>query len=175
MSADSYSNIKNKLMRKKVTANTYELRQKALLSRTKAELWAESVIKERFKIEEFEVEYVFKWRRFDFYFKRVHVALEIDGGYHNTVLQRRTDSENDQILYKHFKIKVFRVRNFDLLALHLKLNQIELMLNGKPIIDRKKAQKIIQKRKARCQPFKELHKQLPFKPRVILRKKGETE
>lgn len=43
-----------KLQRKNISVNTNELREIALLNRTKAELWAESIIKERFKNEEFE-------------------------------------------------------------------------------------------------------------------------
>lgn len=167
-----------KLQRKNISVNTNELREIALLNRTKAELWAESIIKERFKNEEFEIEHVFKWRRFDFYFSRIRVDLEIDGGYHNTVSQRKTDLENDLLLYKHFKIKVLRVRNFDMLGLFMMLNQIELMLNEKPVLSDKKIKKLVNKKKNRYQCFKSISKKktigpLPFKPRTILRKKND--
>lgn len=165
-----------KLQRKNISVNTNELREIALLNRTKAELWAESVIKERFKDEEFEIECVFKWRRFDFYFSRIRVALEIDGGYHNNPTQKKTDYENDLLLYKHFKIKVFRVNNFDLLGLFAKLNQIDLMLSAKPAISERKAKRLLMQKNNRVNFTKSIannrvSKPSPFKPITITRKK----
>lgn len=90
-----------------------KLRQAALASRTDAELWAERIFKKEFGNDAFFVEHIFHYRRFDFYFKRQRIAVEIDGGYHYEQNQRIIDLSIDKLLLEKYRVVVLRIKNFD--------------------------------------------------------------
>lgn len=109
--------------------NNKKLRNESLVKRTKAELWARDILFETIGQKEIVEEYPFQFRRFDFYFRRIKVAVEIDGGYHSTAYQNEYDIKVDKYLYKKYRIKVFRVKNMDLDALMLVIKNIKSLLN----------------------------------------------
>ena len=47
----------------------------------------------------------------DFYIPMLKLAIEVDGGYHNSVKQIRKDKFKDKILLQKRKIKVIRIKN----------------------------------------------------------------
>jgi len=88
------------------------LRKQALKKRTPSEILAEAIFKQYFTKEvHFEVEYIFEFRRFDFYFPSIKVVIEIDGGYHGTAEQLEKDRVFDKYLRNKHKIRVIRVKN----------------------------------------------------------------
>lgn len=102
-----------------------KFRNEALSKRTKAELWAQEYLVKLFVLDkDFTIEHIFDNRRFDFYFKSRKIALEIDGGYHNTPEQRQKDFDSDLRFKQQFNLKVLRVKNFDQLALEKAVKEI---------------------------------------------------
>lgn len=177
--------IGNEIIKKnKAGHSAKKLRGKSLQNRTKAELWAEQIINQM--IPKFEViaEYPFQFRRFDFFFNRIKVALEIDGGYHEKEKQKAYDLLCDKYLYENYRITVFRVKNFETNSLVNYLNQIKMKLASTPIEEHgykhqkrggRKARLRWEKRQ-KTKSFKKKRVREPqlskvFVPRTILRKK----
>ena len=47
----------------------------------------------------------------DFYIPSLHLAIEIDGEYHNTAEQKRKDEFKDNLIAKRRKVKMLRIKN----------------------------------------------------------------
>ncbi len=101
-----------------------QFRVNSLKNRTKAEIWTEDVLLRHFKWFDFIPEYQFKFRRFDFYFPSLRVAVEVDGSYHSGE-QSKYDARIDIYLLQKFKVIVLRVPNFDLIKLMDVIKQIK--------------------------------------------------
>lgn len=100
------------LKKKLVDFSSYkELREKALTNRTKAEIAAERMFTYFIGKEHFIPEYIFKFRRFDFYFPSIRLAVEIDGSSHDN--KQIFDKSIDIHLLNKYNIKIFRIKNFD--------------------------------------------------------------
>lgn len=103
------------------------LRRKNLLTRTQAEMWAHTILAKSFDPKEFSCEHIFRFRRFDFYFHRVKIALEIDGSIHKEQHQKLLDKETDRILLAENGIRVLRVDNFDHHGIESAIKQIKII------------------------------------------------
>lgn len=110
-------------------------RQQAMKNRTKSELFVENQLLVNFKKDDYKVEYIFKHRRFDFYFPRIRVALEVDGGYHNEFNQKYKDSVNDKEFLINDSIRTIRIANNDVKALNIAIEEIKTLLNDKYTIN----------------------------------------
>lgn len=153
-----------------------KLRQAALASRTDAELWAERIFKKEFGNDAFFVEHIFHYRRFDFYFKRQRIAVEIDGGYHYEKNQRIIDLSIDKLLLEKYQVVVIRIKNFDKDEMNDAINKIK-KLSENCLVTKKtlKREKLEKKRALNTshQPKKQEIKSEPIKKperKVILRK-----
>lgn len=105
-------------------------RLQSLANRTKAEVWAENILMCNFSAKDYIAEYPMFNRRFDFYFPRIRIAIEIDGGYHNEFNQKEKDIISDKFM-QHKSINVFRVSNFD----SRKMNEIVDYIKKKLYVD----------------------------------------
>jgi very-short-patch-repair endonuclease len=91
-----------------------EFRNKAILNRTKSELKAQEIIEKYFILhKDFNIEFWFQFRRFDFFFPLIRTVIEIDGGYHQEKEQLEYDIAVDDHLNQKHNIKVIRVKNED--------------------------------------------------------------
>ncbi len=155
-------------MNKKKLRNLF--RENALKNRTKAEIWAEEILLKHFQWFDFIPEYIYKFRRFDFYFPPLKIAVEIDGGYHNKPKQLQIDLDNDAFLMKKNNVIVMRVPNFDLDRLLEVITQIKriratAVLRPKVCTSgNKKLRSIFTK------PFENKEQVQKFKVKTILRK-----
>ncbi len=108
-------NVNGKIIYKSIRFKKQkEFRNKAILNRTKSELKAQEIIEKYFILhKEFNIEFWFHFRRFDFFFPLIRTVIEIDGGYHQNKEQLKYDISVDNYLNQKHKIKVIRVKNED--------------------------------------------------------------
>lgn len=108
-------NVSGKIIYKSIRFKKQkEFRNKAILNRTKSELKAQEIIEKYFILhKEFNIEFWFQFRRFDFFFPLIRTVIEIDGGYHQNKEQLEYDISVDNYLNQKHKIKVIRVKNED--------------------------------------------------------------
>ncbi len=108
-------NVNGKIIYKSIRFKKQkEFRNKAILNRTKSELKAQEIIEKYFILhKEFNIEFWFQFRRFDFFFPLIRTVIEIDGGYHQNKEQLKYDISVDNYLNQKHKIKVIRVKNED--------------------------------------------------------------
>lgn len=121
-------NVLKKMRNKIKRQSSYKerFRQEALSKRTPAELWAENNLLSIFNKSEFDVERNFDKFRFDFYFPKKRIALEIDGEYHLRPEQIVLDKARDEKVFKIASVKTIRVFNFDKVSLENAINEISL-------------------------------------------------
>lgn len=163
-------------------------RKEALENRTDAEVWANELIDRIFSKTDYQVEYIYRTKRFDFYFPLLRIALEIDGGYHKTDEQKKKDFLRDMELLKQ-NIKVIRCDNFDnenliklLDYIKLELNRVNLIRDIKKNKKQKKKNKKLYglnkntpkwKKKKIKKLISDSLKTSSQKPKIILRQKAD--
>jgi len=108
-------NTERKIKQKKYKAT-------ALEKRTPGEVWADKVLTENGLF--YSREHIFRFSRFDFYFKRKRIALEIDGEYHDDDIQKKKDLLRDSIHLKNHSVITYRVKNFDMDRLLFVISEI---------------------------------------------------
>lgn len=152
-------------------------RELNLLNLTPAEKWAEKILKQRFQKEQIDVQFVYGFRRFDFFFPYIKTAVEIDGGYHFTKEKFIDDKVKDNYLFRRRGIKVFRVQNFDNTKMNEVCDKMREEFNrkrGLPTQDKSCRKIMLDNHKNKKE---EINKVIEMKklmqPKVILRKKSE--
>lgn len=131
-----------------------EFRIESLNNRTNAELWANEKLLKYFSKCEFQLEFIYGFRRFDFFFTRVKIALEIDDESHNTPEQKEKDNNSDLVMQVK-GITVLRCNNFDEITLNKHILLIDEKIKSKIakkkaiMIDRSNVTTKIERRKIR--------------------------
>ena len=141
-----------------------EYRKESLNNRTKAEVWANDRLLKSFNKCEFQLEFIHGNRRFDFFFPRVQIALEIDGGYHNSPEQSLKDMKSDMLM-KERGIIVLRCKNFDEITLNKHVMLIDEKIKQK--IAKKKAIMIERAKKIPNKPTKLERRQIRKQARAL--------
>lgn len=132
-------------MNKSTQIKMNRYRDRSLANPTLAELWAFRVLKESLPDISFQREYVINNRRFDFFFDRIKIAVEIDGAYHKADKQFLKDKKSDKLMFLIHKIIVLRIDNFDKDKLIEVINAIRRwdLLIPKKICGKRKKRKLI--------------------------------
>lgn len=144
-------------------------RIEALKNRTPAELKAEAILLQHFKSDQFIAEYIFLFRRFDFFFPLENCAVEIDGSSHDN--KKELDYSIDKYLYLKYKIIIFRCKNFNDSELLNIIRQIKIISQHKTLMPKKKKEKKLKRalkktsKVEKCSEFKK-----PTVSKFILRK-----
>jgi len=185
--------IGNVVIKKNVNCRQRSFKKESLKNRTPYEIEVENILSGVFvKLEDFFIEHVFQFRRFDFYFPKIKLALEIDGEYHDTYFQREYDNKTDQYLKDRYSIRVVRILNKDVASkiqgvidkIKIELSEKKLRINNntKNLTEsehykyiktpQKRSVKKGKKTKNINKHRKDLIEINPFKPKTITRKKA---
>jgi very-short-patch-repair endonuclease len=82
----------------------------------------------------------------DFYLIDFGVYLEIDGGYHNTSLQKKKDLCRGNLIWSASKLREIRIKNKDVFSLNNE-RLYKIIMSNKPVRFKQKKQKKTQKQK----------------------------